>query len=58
MMYGYIGGYTDADEINFCPYCGAEIGSRYADGTAECDECKRRYGVIEADFGVLEEDDI
>lgn len=56
-MFGYIAGYTDSDETNFCPYCGAEIGSRYCDGTAECADCKRRFGVIEADFGVMEEED-
>lgn len=56
-MFGYIAGYTDSDETNFCPYCGAEIGSRYADGTAECEDCKRRFGVIEAYTGVMEEED-
>lgn len=49
MSYGFISGFTDADEIRFCPFCGAEIGTRYADGTAECDECGRRCGVIETE---------
>ena len=56
-MFGYVAGYTDSDETNFCPYCGAEIGSRYCDGTAECADCKKRFGVIEVAFDVPEEDE-
>ena len=57
MMFGYIEGITDADEIDYCPYCGAEIGSRYADGTAQCEKCNARFGVVRADFGVMEEEE-
>lgn len=48
-MYGYIAGITDTDEINFCPYCGEGIVTIHADGTATCDSCKRRFGVVELD---------
>ena len=34
MMYGYISGFTDANNITFCPKCGAEITDFYSDGTA------------------------
>lgn len=57
MMFGYIEGITDADEIDYCPYCGAEIVSRYADGTAQCEKCNARFGVVRADFGVIEEEE-
>jgi hypothetical protein len=48
-MYGYIGGVTDTDEINFCPYCGENVSVMHADGTVTCDSCKRRFGVAEID---------
>ncbi len=48
-MYGYIGGITDTDEINYCPYCSREISTMHADGTVTCGACKRRFGVVESD---------
>ena len=48
-MYGYIGGVSDTDEINFCPYCGDEIVIMHAGGTVTCNSCKRRFGVVEMD---------
>ncbi len=48
-MYGYIGGVTDTDEINFCPYCGENVSVMHADGTVTCDSCKRKFGVVEID---------
>ena len=56
-MFGFISGYTEADDIKYCPYCGDEIDTRYADGTAYCGDCGARFGVIQADFGVIEEED-
>ncbi len=47
MMYGYISGFTDANNITFCPKCGAEITDFYSDGTAWCRECGFRFGVVE-----------
>lgn len=35
-MYGFISGYTDTDEINYCPKCGEEIREWRGDGTAVC----------------------
>jgi ribosomal protein L37AE/L43A len=43
----YFEGYTI--EAEFCPFCGAEIGSHSADGTNDCNECGRRFAVIEDD---------
>lgn len=51
-MYGFISGYTVSDNINFCPRCGRLIGVHYGDGTARCDGCGFRFGVVER-----EEDD-
>lgn len=49
-MYGFIQGFSDTDEINYCPVCGAEIGTAHADGTSECDECGTRFGVVIAEY--------
>lgn len=42
--YGYAAGFTSRAE--FCPFCGAEICWRRADGASECD-CGRIFYVIE-----------
>ena len=46
MSYGFASGVIDNEKIRYCPYCGKRIGVYYADGTAECTECKIRFGVI------------
>lgn len=48
-MYGYLTGISITDDINYCPYCGAEIYISYTDGTVECEKCGKRFGVIEID---------
>lgn len=48
-MYAYIGGISDTDEINNCPFCGEEVSNMHADGTVTCDSCGRRFGVVETD---------
>ena len=48
-MYAYIGGISDTDEINHCPFCGEEISTIHMDGTVTCDSCERRFGVVETD---------
>lgn len=48
-MYAWIGGISDTDEINYCPFCGAEVFTGHADGTMTCDSCGRRFGAIEMD---------
>lgn len=48
-MYGYISGYSDADEINYCPKCGEEISEYRVDGTADCSECGYHFGVVECE---------
>ena len=48
-MYGMLQGVSDTDEIRYCPFCGEEIAAVFTDGTVECGECKRRFGVIEVD---------
>lgn len=50
-MFGFIEGYSDNDTIYYCPACGAKIGTRFADGTAMCDDCGVRFGVIEIELG-------
>ena len=49
MMYGYISGFTDANNITYCPKCGAEITDFYSDGTAWCRKCDFRFGVVECE---------
>lgn len=48
-MYGYIGGITDADEIDYCPFCGEKVYTGHYDGTVTCVSCKRRFGVVETE---------
>lgn len=45
-MTGYVAGISDADEIQYCPFCGEEISSRWSDGSADCDRCRVRFSVI------------
>lgn len=45
-MFGYIEGYSDTDEIYYCPFCGERVSSFHADGTATCSECGERFAVI------------
>lgn len=47
-MFGYIAGYTENNDINYCPKCGKEILTFYTDGTVKC-ECGYRFGVVERD---------
>jgi uncharacterized Zn finger protein (UPF0148 family) len=46
-MYGFVQGYSDTDDISHCPYCGEEVYSFHADGSADCDNCSRRFAVVE-----------
>lgn len=48
-MYGYIAGYSDTEDIDYCPKCGAEIREYWGDGTAVCSECGFHFGVVEAE---------
>ena len=48
-MYGFISGYTDTDEINYCPKCGERIEDYYGGGTGYCRECDFRFGVVEGE---------
>ena len=48
-MYGYIEGYTETNEINYCPACGTIIVIGHVDGTCTCDECRLRFGVVKVD---------
>lgn len=48
-MYGFISGLTDNNDISYCPKCGAEIKAFYGDGTAKCEKCDYRFGVVECE---------
>lgn len=48
-MYGIISGISDTDDINYCPKCGEKIDTHHGDGTASCDVCRYRFGVVECD---------
>ena len=45
-MFGYIEGYSDTDEILYCPFCGERVYEFHADGRATCSECGERFAVI------------
>lgn len=46
-MYGFVSGISDTNDIHYCPKCGEPVSMIYRDGTAECDECGYRFGVVE-----------
>ena len=46
-MIGAFEGYSDNDQISFCPKCGEEIETFYGDGSASCKKCNIRFAVIE-----------
>lgn len=48
-MYGFVSGLADADGVEYCPFCGSEVDSKYADGSCRCGECKRRFYTLELD---------
>ena len=48
-MYGFLGGITDTNDINYCPKCGAVIAAHHADGTARCLDCGFHFGVVECE---------
>ena len=53
-MYGYMSGYSDTDNINYCPACGERVTESFADGKCRCRECGLIFGVIESDEDVEE----
>lgn len=55
-MIGYIEGYSETSIICYCTACGAKISTWYADGTASCDNCGMRFGVVEKDTGEARDD--
>lgn len=48
-MYALISGISDTDYINFCPKCGEPIRTHCGDGTAKCESCGFRFGVVADD---------
>ena len=45
MESGYVEGYTT--EAEFCPFCGSSISTTHADGSNDCDDCGRRFSIVE-----------
>lgn len=46
-MYGFISGFSETDDINYCPKCGSDDLDRFCDGTAKCCECGYKFGAVE-----------
>ena len=59
-MYGFISGITDTNDINYCPFCGEDVLDYHGDGTATCEGCHRRFGVVECeeDYTPAEDEEI
>ena len=36
-------------QVSYCPFCGEQVYSSYSDGTYQCDDCGRRFGVTEVE---------
>ena len=49
IMYSLIIGYAENNDVEFCPYCGAEIDTKGALGDSRCRECGRSFYVIDED---------
>ena len=49
MLFGYVEGYSDPDEVEYCPYCGGGIDYRNANGFSKCSDCGRLFAVIEGE---------
>ena len=49
IMYGYISGITNSEEIEFCPKCGEAIKKFYGNGTAKCEKRDYHFGVVECE---------
>lgn len=49
LMYGFISGMTDVENIVYCPKCGEEICTFFWDGTAVCEKCNFHFGVVECE---------
>ena len=46
-MLEIITGYTE--NVDYCPFCGEEVSSYWANGKHECEECGAKFYVVEAD---------
>lgn len=57
-MQGYICGIADNSRIDYCPICGAVLGTNayYGDGTVVCSECDFHFAVIECEKKEHDED--
>ncbi len=49
MLGSFVAGYSDPEEVEYCPYCGSDIYSRRAGGMAMCKKCHRAFAVIDCD---------
>lgn len=54
-MYGMLTGFSDSDDIHFCPKCGSQVGIYFSDGTAKCESCGYHFGVIECEDDFIPE---
>lgn len=55
VMYGMLTGFSDSDDIHFCPKCGSQVGIYFSDGTAKCESCGYHFGVIECEDDFIPE---
>lgn len=49
MLGAFVEGYSDPEEVEYCPYCGSDIYTRRAGGMAMCRKCHRAFAVIDYD---------
>jgi hypothetical protein len=46
VSYGFVSGYSNTSEIQYCPKCGERVYSFCGDGSASC-ECGYKFYVVE-----------
>lgn len=47
MSYSIVEGVAENEDIECCPYCGANIGTFHGNGMVSCNSCDRKFFVID-----------
>ena len=56
-MMGFVSGFADTDGVAYCPCCGGDIYSYYADGSCDCGSCHKRFFVLENSWDIEDEEE-
>ena len=48
-MVSYVSGYSDTDDIHYCPNCGEGVAGWRSDGAGYCNDCNCIFAVVYID---------